>query len=114
MAPLRGWGPKGKRLRSKVPYGHCNTMTFVAALRCDRIDAPWLRDRPINAERFHGYVERVLAPTLRPGDMVVVDNLASHRRADIRGAIRKAAIRKAAIRKAGAKSCVSCRNTRPT
>src|SRR6202012_24326 len=51
---------------------------------------PWLLDRPINAERFHTYVERVLAPTLHPGDMVVVDNLASHRRPDIRAAIRQA------------------------
>jgi transposase len=90
MAPLRGWAPKGERLRSKVPYGHWHTMTFIAALRLDRIDAPWLLDGPINADRFHTYVERVLAPTLRAGDMVVVDNLASHRRPDIRAAIRQA------------------------
>jgi transposase len=90
MAPLRGWGPRGERLRSKVPYAHWNTMTFVAALRRDRIEAPWLLDRPINAERFLVYVEKLLVPTLRPGDMVIVDNLASHRRPDIRAAIRKA------------------------
>jgi transposase len=90
MASLRGWGPRGERLRSKVPYAHWNTMTFLAALRCDRIEAPWLLDRPINAERFLVYVEKVLAPTLRPGDMVIVDNLASHRRPDIRAAIRRA------------------------
>jgi putative transposase len=88
MAPLRGWAPKGQRLRSKVPYGHWNTMTFLAALRQDRIEAPWVLDCPINAERFLVYVEKVLAPTLLPGDMVVVDNLASHRRPDIRAAIR--------------------------
>ena len=90
MAPLRGWGPKGERLRSKVPYGRWNTMTFIAALRRDRIDAPWLLDQPINAERFRVYVEKVLVPTLRPGDLVVVDNLASHRRPDIRAALRRA------------------------
>ena len=64
-------------------------MTFVAALRRDRIEAPWLLDKPINADRLRVYVEKVLAPTLRPGDMVVVDNLASHRRPDIRAAIRQ-------------------------
>ena len=89
MAPLRGWGPRGQRLRAKVPYGHWNTMTFVAALRRDRIEAPWLLDKPINADRLRVYVEKMLAPTLRPGDMVVVDNLASHRRPDIRAAIRQ-------------------------
>jgi putative transposase len=90
MAPLRGWGPRGTRLRSKVPYGHWNTMTFVAALRRDRIEAPWLLDRPMNADSFRIYVEQVLAPTLQPGDMVIADNLASHRRPDIRAAIRRA------------------------
>ena len=88
MAPLYGWGPRGERLRTKVPYGHWNTMTFLAALRRDRIEAPWLLDCPINADRFLVYVEKVLAPTLQPGDMVIVDNLASHRRPDIRAAIR--------------------------
>ena len=49
MAPLRGWAPKGQRLHAKVPYGHWKTMTFIAALRCDRIDAPFVVDQPINA-----------------------------------------------------------------
>jgi len=90
MAPLRGWARRGERLRAKVPYGHWNTMTFVAALRRDRIEAPWLLDQPMNADRFLVYVQKVLAPTLQRGDMVVVDNLQSHKRADIRQAIRDA------------------------
>ena len=90
MAPLRGWASRGERLTAKVPYGHWNTMTFIAALRHDRIDAPWLLDRPINGDRFQAYVENVLVPTLRPGDMVVVDNLQSHKRAAVRTAIRTA------------------------
>ncbi|MBV8316051.1 MAG: IS630 family transposase, partial [Planctomycetaceae bacterium] len=90
MAPLRGWGPRGERLRAKVPYGHWNTMTFIAALRCNRIEAPWLLDCPINADRFRIYVEKLLGPTLRPGDMVIADNLSSHKRADIRAVIRAA------------------------
>jgi transposase len=89
MAPLRGWGPRGERLRAKVPYGHWNTMTFVAALRHDRIEAPWLLDRPINGERFETYVEHVLLPTLRPGDLVIMDNLQSHKRRAVREAIRR-------------------------
>ena len=64
-------------------------MTFLAALRHDRIEAPWLLDRPINGESFRIYVEQVLVPTLRPGD-IVMDNLGSHRRPDIRAAIRRA------------------------
>ncbi len=90
MAPLRGWAPRGERLPAKVPYGHWNTMTFIAALRHDRIEAPWLLDRPINAERFLAYVQAVLVPTLRRGDVVIVDNLQSHKRRAIREAIRKA------------------------
>ena len=65
-------------------------MTFVAALRLDRIEAPWLLDRPMNADSFRIYVKQALAPTLRPGDLVIADNLASHRRPDIRAAIRRA------------------------
>lgn len=65
-------------------------MTFLAALRHDRVDAPWLIDGPINGERFLLYVEKVLAPTLKPGDIVVMDNLGSHRGKAIRAAIRAA------------------------
>jgi len=90
MAPLRGWAPCGERLLAKVPYGHWNTMTFIAALRHDRIEAPWLLDRPINADCFLAYVENVLLPTLRHGDLVIVDNLQSHKRRAIRDALRKA------------------------
>ncbi|MDB5633409.1 MAG: transposase IS630-like protein, partial [Tardiphaga sp.] len=79
MAPLRGWAPKGQRLRAKVPFGHWKTMTFLAALRHDRIAAPWVFDGPINAESFLVYVEQVLVPTLHPGDIVVMDNLGSHK-----------------------------------
>jgi transposase len=90
MAPLRGWGPRGERLPAKAPYGRWNTMTFIAALRHDRIEAPWLLDRPINADRFQAYIEAVLVPSLHPGDMVIVDNLQSHKRRAVRQAIRKA------------------------
>lgn len=90
MAPLRGWSPIGERLKAKAPYGHWNTMTFIAALRHDRIEAPWLIDRPINGELFLLYVETVLVPTLHAGDIVVMDNLASHKSKAARSAIRKA------------------------
>ena len=93
MAPLRGWAPRGERLVAKVPYGHWNTMTFVAALRHDRIDAPWLLDGPINGERFRVYVEKVLVPTLSQGDIVVADNLGSHKGNAVRQAIRNAGAR---------------------
>jgi transposase len=89
MAPLRGWGPKGKRLAAKVPYGHWKTLTFIAALRHDRIDAPCVIDGPINGELFTAYVEQVLAPTLKPGDVVVLDNLSSHKGKAARRAIRE-------------------------
>jgi transposase len=79
MAPLRGWAPRGQRLKAKVPYGRWDTMTFLAAMRHDRIDAPWLLEGPIDSESFRTYVEKVLTPALKPGDIVVMDNLASHK-----------------------------------
>jgi len=88
MASLRGWAPKGQRLIAKVPHGKWKTLTFLAALRHDRIDAPWLLDGPINGERFRIYVEKVLIPTLKPGDIVIVDNLGSHKGKAVRQAIR--------------------------
>ena len=90
MAPLRGWAAKGQRLLAKAPFGHWNTMTFVAALRHDRIVAPWLLDGPMNGERFRVYVEQVLVPTLKPDDLVVMDNLGSHKGPAVRRAIRQA------------------------
>ncbi len=68
-------------------------MTFLAALRHDRIDAPWLIDGPINGERFLVYVEKVLVPTLSPGDIVIMDNLGSHKAKAVRLAIRQAGAR---------------------
>jgi putative transposase len=88
MAPLRGWGPRGSRVLAKVPHGHWETTTFLAALRHDRIDAPWLLDGPIDGESFAIYVEQVLCPTLRPGDIVVMDNLGSHKGGRVRRLIR--------------------------
>ena len=93
MAPLRGWAARGTRLRAKVPHRRWKTMTFLAALRRDRIDAPWLIDGPINGERFRLYVEEVLVPTLRPGDIVILDNLGSHKGQAPRRAIRAAGAR---------------------
>ncbi len=90
MAPLRGWCPRGARLKAKAPFGHWKTMTFLAALRCDRIDAPCLFDGPINGETFLAYVETFLVPTLAEGDIVVMDNLGSHRSQKVRQAIRRA------------------------
>jgi transposase len=90
MAPLRGWCPRGERLKAKAPFGRWQTMTFIAALRCDRIDAPCLFDGPINGEAFLAYVRDLLAPTLSPGDVVIMDNLGSHRGKAVRQAIRQA------------------------
>ena len=90
MAPLRGWGPRGKRLEARLPHGHWKTLTFIAALRADRVDAPWVIDGPINGELFTLYVERVLVPTLAKGDIVILDNLGSHKGQAARRAIRAA------------------------
>jgi putative transposase len=88
MAPLRGWAPCGQRLQGKAPYGHWKTMTFLAALRHDRLTAPWLIDGPIDGQSFRQYVEEVLVPTLKPGDIVIIDNLGSHKGKAVRQAIR--------------------------
>ncbi len=88
MTRLRGRAPKGERLIDKIPHGRWKTATFLAALRNDRIEAPCLFDGPINGERFHAYVEQFLAPTLKPGDVVFLDNLGSHKGMAVRRAIR--------------------------
>jgi hypothetical protein len=67
MAPLRGWGPKGKRLRGLAPHGHWRTLTFLGALRCDRLTAPCVFDGPINGQSFRAYVEQQLITVLKPG-----------------------------------------------
>ena len=90
MRPLRGWAPRGTRLMAKAPHGHWNTSTFLAALRHDRIDAPWLLEGPIDGETFAVYIEKVLLPTLRPSDIVIMDNLGSHKGKTIRRLIRSA------------------------
>ena len=93
MTRLHGWAPRGRRLTAKVPHGHWQTATFLAALRHDRIEAPCLLDGPVNGKRFQTYVERFLVPTLKPGDIVVIDNLGSHKGKAVRHAIRQAAAR---------------------
>jgi transposase len=90
MAPIRGWGPRGDRLVGKAPQGHWRTLTFLAALRCDRIDAPAVIDGPINGRSFAAWVEQFLVPGLKPGDVVIMDNLGSHKGPSIRRAIRAA------------------------
>jgi transposase len=88
MATLRGWAPCGTRLTAKVPHGHWKTTTFLAALRHDRIEAPWVLDGPIDGESFTIYVEKVLLPTLKTGDIVIMDNLGSHKGKVVRALIR--------------------------
>ena len=79
MARLRGRAPKGHRLRVAVPHGHWKTTTFVAGLRRDGIVAPFVLDGPINRDAVETYVAQVLAPELRAGDIVIMDNLSSHK-----------------------------------
>jgi transposase len=90
MTRTHGRSRRGERLVAKVPHGHWQTLTFLAALRADRIDAPCVIDGPINGDSFLAYVEQVLVPTLKPGDIVVIDNLGSHKGKAVRRAIRAA------------------------
>ena len=93
MTPLRGWAPRGQRLPGRAPHGHWRTLTFIAALRLDRIDAPCVFDGPINGDSFLAYIEQVLVPTLLSGDIVVIDNLGSHKSKRVRDAIRSVGAR---------------------
>src|SRR6201985_2340362 len=93
MAPLRGGGPKGARLRGFVPQGHWRTLTFLGALRCDQLTAPCVFDGPINGECFRAYVEQQLVPVLKPGDIVIMDNLGSQKSAALRYIIKTAGAR---------------------
>ena len=90
MTRTHGRSLRGIRLVDRVPHGHWHTLTFLAALRCDRLTAPCVFDGPINGVSFRAYVEQILVPTLRPGDIVVMDNLGSHKSQAVRETIRKA------------------------
>jgi transposase len=79
MARMRGRAPRGQRLRAAIPYGHWKTTTFVAGLRQDGIMAPFVLDGPINRRAFETYLAKVLVPELRQGDIVIMDNLSSHK-----------------------------------
>jgi transposase len=90
MTRLRGRARRGERLVGAVPHGHWKTSTFIGALRCDGLTAPGVFDGAINGELFLAYVEQILAPTLKPGDVVIMDNLRSHKVAGVRDAIEAA------------------------
>ena len=87
MARRRGRAKRGERLVAAIPHGHWKTTTFVAALRCDEITAPLVIDRPMNGVTFKAYVEQMLAPTLKAGDIVIMDNLSAHKVEGVRKAI---------------------------
>jgi transposase len=93
MARRYGRAPKGQRLRASVPHGHWKTTTFIGGLRLSGMTAPMVLDGPMTSEWFQAYVEQVLAPTLRPGDVVILDNLAAHKSAAARDAIEAAGAR---------------------
>jgi transposase len=90
MTRKNGRAPKGERLRAGVPHGHWKTTTFVAGLRLTKMTAPMVLDGPINGRWFQAYVDQVLVPTLSEGDIVVMDNLGSHKGAGVRKAIEAA------------------------
>ena len=93
MARTHGRCGRGERLRAGIPYGHWKTTTFVAALRTNGIAAPFVLDGPINRSAFEIYIEKVLVPELTPGDIVVMDNLSSHKGVAIRARIEAAGAR---------------------
>ena len=88
MAPIRGWGAKGRRVRGFAPQGHWRTLTFVAALRHDRIVAPCVFDGPINGQSFRGWLDQQVRDAIGRGDIVVMENLGSHKATGIGRAIR--------------------------
>ena len=90
MARLRGRSKRGERCRAAVPHGHWKTTTFTAGLRLDGLTAPMVLDGPMNGTAFRAYVEQVLVPTLKPGDVVIMDNLPAHKVSGVRDAIEAA------------------------
>jgi transposase len=90
MARLRGRCKRGQRLIGKIPNGHWKITTFVAGLRNDAITAPFVIDQPMNGVIFRAYLEQCLVPTLKPGDIVVMDNLPAHKNEDVRKIIEAA------------------------
>jgi len=90
MARTHARAPCGQRAIGAVPHGHWQTSTFLAALRCDRLTAPCVIDGPINGLTFQAYVEQILVPTLQPDDIVIIDNLGSHKGKAVRYAIEQA------------------------
>ena len=93
MTRLYGRCPRGERLVAPVPSGHWKTTTFLGALRQDGLVAPCAFDGPINGETFRAWVEQFLAPELKPGDIVILDNLPSHKVEGVRTAIENAGAR---------------------
>jgi len=93
MGRLRGWSPKGQRCRAAVPHGHWKTTTFTAGLRLNGITAPMLLDGPMHGPAFRAYVDQVLVPELKPGDIVIMDNLPAHKVAGVRETIEAAGAR---------------------
>jgi transposase len=89
MTRLYGRSQASERCVDYTPHGHWHTNSFIAALRHDRIDAPMLFDGPMNSEVFLNYVEKVLAPTLEQGDLVICDNLSSHKSPAVRKALQR-------------------------
>ena len=89
MSRLRGRAPRGDRCRAALPHGHWKTTTLVAGLRLDGLTAPMVIDGAMNGEVFTAYAETLLAPTLNPGDIVIMDNLPAHKAADARAAIER-------------------------
>lgn len=90
MARPHGRAPSGERVIGRVPFGAWKTLTFIAALRCDRMTAPMMIEGAINGATFLAYIEQCLAPTLKRGDIVVMDNVATHRVAGVREAVEAA------------------------
>src|SRR4030088_1027711 len=90
MARVRGRAPRGERLVGKIPHGHWKTTPFVAGLRSTALTAPCVIDGPMNGNAFLAYIEQVLAPSLKPGDIVVLDNLSAHKVPGVREAVEAA------------------------
>ena len=89
MTPLRGRSFRGRRLRGSAPFGKWQTQTFIAGLRCDGLVAPWIIDGAIDRAAFDLYIETQLAPTLNPGDLVILDNLNVHKSTKAAEALRQ-------------------------